>query len=338
MSSLETYDPGAPGKKGALFGLPHDENEAEVVIYPIPWDVTTSYHAGTANGPAAILEASGQLDLEIPDKVPPWKRGIFMRQIDEETLNRSKSLRQKVSNYLDHVEAGGEPSDFNDLVVEVNQSSTALKDRIYRDTSLLIDENKKVGLLGGDHSCPLGYLEALSTVHSDFGILQIDAHMDLRKAYEGFTHSHASIMYNALNLQSVKKLVQVGIRDFCEEEKAVSDKLDKVSTYYDSFLKKCLFTGMYWIELCEKIVNDLPKYVYVSFDIDGLEPSLCSGTGTPVPGGLSFDQAIFLLNTVKESGREIIGFDLCEVAPLDGDNDWNANVGARVLYHLCSMV
>ncbi|MFY0625702.1 MAG: agmatinase family protein [Reichenbachiella sp.] len=338
LEEKEKYNPSATGKKGSIFGLPFKENNSSIIIYPVPWDVTTSAHSGTANGPQSILDASVQLDLEINGKEAPWKKGIYMIPPDQEVFETSKELRSKVESYIEYLETVKDISSFNQLIVDVNKNCTALKDKVFQETSFLLKNKKKVGILGGDHSVPLGFLEALSMSFEQFGILQIDAHMDLRKAYEGFNYSHASIMNNALNLEAVVKLVQVGIRDYCEEEKNVTEKDKRVSTYYDNQIKKSLFTGVYWVEICDKIIEELPQQVYISFDIDGLDPSLCTGTGTPVPGGLSFDQAIYLLDCIKETGREVIGFDLCEVAPKQDDQDWNANVGARVLYHLCSLL
>jgi agmatinase len=194
---------------------------------------------------------------------------------------------------------------------------------------------KLIGLVGGEHSVPLGFFRALSDQYDRFGILQIDAHADLRKSYEGFTYSHASIMYNALKLPSIGRIVQVGVRDYCEEEvNVVQRAMGRVVTYYDEDIKDKLYKGRTWDILCDEIIAQLPKHVYISFDIDGLDPKLCPSTGTPVAGGLEFHQAIHLIKKLVLSDRKIIGFDLCEVSP--GKNDWDANVGARVLYQLCN--
>jgi agmatinase len=196
-------------------------------------------------------------------------------------------------------------------------------------------QGKLVGLVGGDHSIPLGFLRALCEKYDRFGILQIDAHADLRKAYEGFAYSHASIMYNALKVPAVNRLVQVGIRDICEEEEKVMQRaMGRVVTFYDDDIKSQQYEGKTWTSICDEIINTLPDLVYISFDIDGLDPKLCPSTGTPVAGGLEFDQAKYLITKLVHSGRKIIGFDLCEVAP--GPTEWDANVGARMLYHLCN--
>lgn len=338
MSSSSNYDPSAVGVKGSIFGLPFGEVDASIVIVPVPWDATVSYSAGTAEGPQAILNASAQLDLEIVGQEAPWKQGIWMTPFDETIRNKSQDLRLLVEPYIKALEAGEDYPDAVDVVGSVNKGTADLKNQLKAKTLDYINKGKIVGLLGGDHSCPLGYLEVLSEKHKDFGILQIDAHMDLRQAYEGFEHSHASIMYNALKVSSVSKLVQVGIRDFCEEEMTVANADQRVVVYFDQELKWQQFEGTTWQSLCKEIVAQLPDKVYISFDIDGLQPSLCPGTGTPVPGGLSFEEAVYLINQVKTSEREIIGFDLCEVAPQSDDKEWNANVGARVLYALCGVV
>jgi agmatinase len=337
MSDINDYDPSAPAKKGSIYGLPFDEDSASVVIYPVPWDLTTSYQSGAAEGPQAILEASGQLDLEMHGQEAPWKKGIWMASIDDTIQSRSAKLRPRVEKYLFDLE-NQKPQMDTSVAEAANTDTEWLNGKVKTDTTRFTSHGKKVGLLGGDHSCPLGFMYTLSEVYEDFGILQIDAHMDLRKSYEGFQHSHASIMYNALQISAVSNLTQVGIRDYCEEELEVADKDVRVKTFYDRQLRRQLFNGETWASVCDEIVAQLPKHVYVSFDIDGLNPHLCPGTGTPVPGGLEFEEAVFLLNTLKKSGREIIGFDLCEVSPRSGDQEWNANVGARILYFLCSLL
>lgn len=196
-----------------------------------------------------------------------------------------------------------------------------------------LDRKRIVGLLGGDHSTPLGFIQALAERHESFGILQFDAHCDLREAYEGFTYSHASVMYNALKLPQVNRLVQVGIRDYCAQEvELIRNSKGRVIAFFDEALCNGRYEGRTWKEQCEEIVNTLPEKVYVSFDIDGLNPSLCPNTGTPVAGGLEFSQAVYLLRTLIKSGKTIIGFDLNEVAP--GEDEWDANVGARLLFKL----
>ncbi len=193
-----------------------------------------------------------------------------------------------------------------------------------------------VGIVGGDHSVPYGFIKALSELKPGFGILQIDAHADLRDAYEGFTFSHASIMYNALKLNGIKKLVQVGVRDECEDEINLVAKNELIVQYDDYLMAAAEFEGKNWGKQCVEIISKLPERVYVSFDIDGLSPEFCPNTGTPVPGGLSFQKAVYLLRKLVESGRKIIGFDVSEVAP--GKDEWDANVGARIIYKLCNLM
>jgi agmatinase len=195
-----------------------------------------------------------------------------------------------------------------------------------------------VGLLGGDHSTPLGFFKAIGEKHGSFGILQIDAHFDLRESYEGFKYSHASVMYNALKeIPQLDKLVQVGIRDYGDNEwKIVCDSEFKVISYFDRELKDRMYEGQSWKEIAEEIVNHLPEKVYLSFDIDGLDPKLCPNTGTPVMGGLESEQVFYILRKIIQSGRKLIGFDLNEVGV--STTEWDENVGARILYKLCNLL
>jgi agmatinase len=337
---IASFDVNGPGTVGNLFGLPFDLETADLVIIPVPWEVTVSYSAGTADGPDAILEASTQVDLYLKDIEDAWKMGIFMMPIDESFVAENRKYRDLASKYISWLEKNEEDWISDELKIiptTVNDVSEKLIIYVRSQALKLINQGKMVALLGGDHSTPLGLIKAMADKHKSFGILQIDAHADLRKAYENFTYSHASIMYNALEIKEVSKLVQVGIRDFCEEEMTyINNSKGRVKTFFDEDLKNAQSEGRTWKVLCDEIINELPQLVYVSFDIDGLDPKLCPNTGTPVPGGFEFNEVIYLLKQVVKSGRKIIAFDLNEVAP--GESDWDANVGARLLYQMSNIM
>lgn len=333
---IAQFDPNGPGVAGNLFGLPFTPATAEVVIIPVPWEVTVSYHSGTALGPLAVLEASSQVDLALKEIPGAWQLGISILPFPSDMQEESEKLRDLSTRHIRALEAGEKLLSGNPITTKINEASENLNIYVKSTAQKWLKEKKIVGLLGGDHSTPLGLLRALGEQYDRFGILQIDAHADLRKAYEGFTYSHASIMFNALKLPAIGRLVQVGIRDYCDEELRVIERsMGRVTTYFDEDVKSQLYQGKSWESICDKIIQDLPEHVYISFDIDGLNPKLCPNTGTPVAGGLEFEQAIYLLKKLVRSGRKIIGFDLSEVAPAP-DNDWDANVAARLLYQLCN--
>lgn len=322
---------------GNIFGLPFGYEKSELVILPVPWDVTVSYGAGTSMAPENILDTSLQVDLFDLDYGNFWEKGIYMTEISPEILQLSKQRRLMATEIIKLLESGADAE--NNLTIKnntekINDACEQMRKWVYEQTEKFIKDGKKVVLLGGDHSTPLGHIQALNNNLGEFGILQIDAHCDLRKAYEGFKYSHASIMYNVLETTKVSKLVQVGIRDFCEEEMEFSKTDNRVNIFFDRSLKNRLYDGETWKSICEDICNKLPNKVYISFDIDGLIPSLCPTTGTPVAGGLELDQVFYLFNTIKKSGKQIIGFDLNEV----GTTEWDGNVGARVLYRLCGLL
>jgi len=337
---IANFDPNALGDAaGGLFGLPFTPDEAQVVVVPVPWEVTVSYRAGTAQGPEAIREASLQVDLYDPDLPDAWKLGLAMEEEDEVIAQTSRDLRPLASGYIGWLENGqpaAEATSHAPATVRINAEGDKLLQWLKQKTGALLDAGKAVAVLGGDHSTPLGFMHALAERHPEgFGILQFDAHCDLRPAYEGFKYSHASIMYNALQLPQVKKLVQVGIRDMCQQEAdLIEHSVGRVAIFGQRFLSEEKFVKKSWKKVCGKIIAQLPQKVYISFDIDGLDPKLCPGTGTPVPGGLEFEEATYLLRQVVRSGRTIIGLDLNEVAP--GDSEWNGIVGARLLYQLCN--
>ena len=321
-----SFDPGNAQGEG-IFGLPHSPEQAATVLIPVPWDATASYGKGAALGPQAILKASPHLDLMDRQTGRPYEPGIAMLPIPEQV----ESWNRTASPIAAEVVKG----DLS-LAAEINALSTKVDQWVHKSAAEWLSQGKIVGLVGGDHSSPLGMMRAVGETVESFGILHIDAHCDLRNAYQGMSGSHASIMYNALEtVDNISHLVQVGIRDYAEEEIKYADALDdKVAVFFDADLKHDLMEGKPWNRTADDIVSKLPQNVYVSFDIDGLDPVLCPNTGTPVPGGLDFDQACALLQRVASTGRRIVGFDLCEVAPGPDGNEWDGNVGARVLYKL----
>lgn len=336
-----SFDPNDIGvANGNFCGLPVTKEEAELIIIPVPWDATASYGRGTAEGPDAILAASLQLDLFHHKYKNVYETKVFMEEIDEAIKQKSAEFGERTTAYIDFLSSGGdinESTEFKTLLKEVNSYQLELTQKIYEKAVAYLKQGKKVALLGGEHSTPLGLIKMYAENYEDFGILQIDAHADLRVAYEGFDQSHASIMDNALKLDGLKKLVQVGIRDLSEEEHARTQTDARIRTYFDWDLKEERFNGKNWIDQCNEIIDQLPKNIYISFDIDGLEPALCPNTGTPVPGGLKFEEAAYLLQKLAKSGKNIVGFDLNEVAP--GEDVINEIVGARMLMELmlCTM-
>lgn len=331
---IQAFDPNGPAGSGQFLGLPFNYQESETAILPIPWEVTVSYSSGTAAAPEAIKEASAQVDLYDPLLPDAWKRGIYMVDPDEELEEKSRQLRPLAERHIHAAEAGGADEE---ALQKVNTACAEMVEQVKQSCRQLLEDGKNVALLGGDHSTPLGFIQALAESNEEFGILQIDAHADLREAYEGFEYSHASIMTNALKLTQVHKLVQVGIRDYCQEEvdKIYAEK-GRVVCFFDRDLKAGRYRGESWAKQCEKIISELPDKVYLSFDIDGLDPKLCPNTGTPVAGGFEVEEVLFLLEKLVESGRQIIGLDLNEVSP--GEDEWDANVGARLVYRLCNLM
>ena len=340
MQDLSNYDPNGVGNPDHnIFGLPTTEDDARLIILPVPWEVTVSYNAGTARAPEHILHASLQVDLYDPDFTDAWKEGFYMRPADKKILTKSDYLRKEAELYINYI-AHGEVVQDNKFMCkslrEINEGSTFLNNWVYDQTKTLMERGKLVALLGGDHSTPFGYIKAIADRYPEFGILQIDAHCDLRKCYEDFGYSHASIMYNVLTeLAQVKKLVQLGIRDYCDEElKVIDESNGRIVTFFDKDIKERMYEGDTWKQIVDEVINHLPENVFISFDVDGLDPKLAPNTGTPVPGGFELEQIFYLFKKMKQAGKKIIGFDLNEIGV--SPNQWDENVGARILYKLAS--
>jgi len=332
-----TFDPDSPGHGDGIYGLPFSPEEAEVVLVPVPWEATTSYGTGTAAGPEAILSASRQVDLADPETGGPYRRGIAMLPIEERIRSLGEEARRAAETVMAAAGAGERDPALAPTVERVNAMGAELNDRVEEIARRWLDRGKLVGVVGGDHSAPFGLLRVLAERHRGLGILHLDAHADLRDAYMGFTWSHASIMHNVVTrLPGVARLVQVGLRDVGEAEiSLMRAEPERIRPRFDADLKRRLLEGEPWKALVDEIVEDLPEEVYLSYDIDGLDPKLCPHTGTPVPGGLDFPEAVYLTGAVARSGRRIVGLDLVEVAPdPTGNSEYDANVGARLLYKM----
>jgi len=326
---LFDFDPENPALPGAgFFGMDLAPEDARVVIIPAPFDATTSFRPGTAGGPEAMREASHQLDFFDIECGRPWAVGIATLPPIAAAAANSRGLalaEQLRAEDLSPEQRAESQEELDGLCEAVHDELRATADRWMR-------AGKLVATVGGDHSVAFGAISAAAEHEPGLGILQIDAHADLREGYEGFAWSHASIMDNVTRrLPWIDCLVQVGVRDLSElEDQRIQSSGGRIQSFFDRRLRDRLMAGESWLSQCEKIVSKLPDRVYVSFDIDGLEPGLCPKTGTPVPGGLAFDEACLLLKTLVRSGRRIVGIDLCEV----GAAAWDANVGARILYKL----
>ncbi len=315
-----------PTDAPALFGVSTSPEDAAIVILPVPFDATASYERGAHRGPEAVLAASPQIDFCDQHFGEAIQAGIAMLPLPPTIAGQNHTL----APLCDQARTRPTP----ELLAEINEGGAALNAWVYESARHWMEQGKIVGVLGGDHSTPFGTIAAHAERFERLGILHIDAHHDLRDAYEGFQWSHASIMHNVLEQTSVTSITQVGIRDFCVEERDFAKTSPRVVPFYDQDLADARLGGETFAAQCETILQTLPDHVYLSLDIDGLDPSLCPNTGTPVPGGLSFHQLAFMLQALVASGKTIVGFDLCEVSPGES-GEWDANVGMRALYKLC---
>lgn len=332
-----TFDPeGHFSKNSSIFGLPKDM-EAKLHILPSPWEPTTSFKKGCKNGPKSIYEASKQMDLYHPYFKKIYNKGI---QWGSNTAAKISDLNVKASVLCDQIQKDLDNDKAPDqkIIARINDLSTEYNTCIYDESLDLLAQDKTVGLVGGDHSCPFGLIKALSEKHKgEFSIVHLDAHFDFRDSYQGFTHSHASIMYNIITkLKHPPKLYQIGLRDFCESEYNFALKNSKF--ILDQEFQKLKFLGHSFSEILDKFLEGLNEKVYISFDIDGLSPEFCPNTGTPVPGGLNYNEAQFIIEELHRRGHKLIGFDLVEVSPSGSLNAFGEGIdevtAVRLLYAL----
>lgn len=345
MSPETPFDPNAAASADSgIFGLDQDEAAAGVTVIPVPWDATASYRKGAASGPAAMLRASHQVDLFDLTTGRPYEAGIHMLPIEPGLAAANREARALCEGLEGCAAAFAGEEARAKAHARVDELSGAVNHYARTRTLRALDRGKLPVLLGGDHSSPFGAIQAAAGRHPGLGVLHFDAHADLREAYGGFTWSHASILYNVLTrLEDVSHVVQVGVRDLCEAEfELIGAFASRLTPVFDRDWARERLAGTRLPDVVRRAIEPLPGEVWITLDIDGLDPALCPNTGTPVPGGLGWNELCLWLDVLVESGRRIIGADLCEVSPGTNWNPaddqepdtWDAMVGARTLYRL----
>lgn len=326
------FDPDAPAAPGSgLFGLDTPRDEAAVWVQPVPFDATTSFRRGAAQGPAAVVAASHQVDLFDLRYGRPWRAGIHTMPMPEEVLIWNAAASAAAEPVI---RAGGAPPGDPSLA-EVDAAGARVNELVRARTEEALDAGALPIVLGGDHSVPLGAIAACSVRHPGMGVLHLDAHADLRVAYEGFRWSHASILHNVLEETDVARVVSVGLRDLGEAERARLSDDARLRALFDPDWARAKLAGDDLRLLIREHLELLPAEVYLTFDVDGLDPSLCPNTGTPVPGGFDWHEVMLWLEELVRSGRRVVGCDLCEVSPgPEGGAGWDAIVGSRLLYRM----
>ena len=331
-NGYDGYDPDGPGlDNGNFLGLPLVDDPA-VRFLAVPYDATVSYGGGTAGGPANVLAASRQLDVCVPGSAAPWEFGFAWEEVRGASLERADELRAAGARAVAAAEDGGEPDPGD--VAALDGAGEEIAGAVAAAVGGALDRGELPIVVGGEHAVALGAYRACAS-RGGFGVLQLDAHMDLRPAYEGLRHSHASVMHNALRESGLTQLTQVAVRDYAPVERDRARREgERVRVYLDDDLQRDLQEGRPFGELAREIVAGLPARLWISLDVDALEPALCAHTGTPVPGGLRFAQADRLLAEAVASGREILGLDLVEVA--GPPHEFEGAVAARLAYRFAA--
>lgn len=270
---------------------------ARVVVVPAPYDGTTCYRPGTREGPQAIIDASRNLELYDPElRRSPYRVGIHTFRAIEPVMG----------------------------------NAAGMVDRIESVTRYLLDRDKFVVTLGGDHLTAIGAIRAHASRYPGLSVLQIDAHADLRDEYEDSRMSAATVMRRVLDF--CPRTAQVGIRSLSEPEAQLVEERKLPMWLASQIAEQTLRGRRDWID---EVVSTLGDEVYITFDIDGLDPSLVPGTGTPEPGGLGWYDVMALLGAVSERKR-IVGCDLVELSPLI-EGHVSPVVAAKAVYKLIGM-
>ena len=255
--------------------------KSNVVILPVPYERTVSYGGGTKNGPKAILDASHYVEF-----------------YDEET---GREVHRQLGI-----------ATLRPLVFTKKVDKQAL-DLINQTMRSLLQEKKFVVTLGGEHTISQATIAACTEKYSNLSVLQIDAHSDLRMEYQGSKFSHASVMARVSEFIDPEKIVQVGIRAQCIEE-AEYIRHTGINTMYAHEIRAGKYSSKNWDDYA---IEKLSEHVYVTFDVDGLDPSIMPATGTPEPNGLFWEETMRLLCKLGQR-KKVVACDIVELAPMKG--------------------
>ncbi len=265
------------GVKKTFLGFQEEFEKAKAVVIPVPYDATTSYGSGTRFGPSAIIEASTQVELYDIEKGKNTCEDVPVHTLDE-------------------------------LAIDKGSPERTIKN-VQKAVRLVVNAGKKPVVLGGEHSITGGAVAGLN--EREFSVLQIDAHTDLRDSYEGTRCSHACVMRRVREI--TKSTVQIGIRSMCDEEAEYIEKEKPVIFFADDLIRNRRNDGLAAADL-SSIVSQLKEKVYVTIDVDGFDPSIFPGTGTPEPNGLLWNDVLSIMKKVGQE-KEVLGFDVVEVMP-----------------------
>ena len=324
------------GDGGCYFGATTSPSDADVVIVSAPWSVTSDYGRGATYTPDAIIDSSlGKELYDAPTGLSIEGR-IATAEIDYNIQESSEMLGRDAERIVrHHSDRESRVSDYIARKIEnVNEGFAEMHLSIYKQVKQWAEQGKRIAVVGGDHSVAFGAVKALAEVNEGLGVLFVDAHADYSSDDEIFNYSHRSIARNIVEeIDGVAKMVQVGVRDVDRAEVEALAACDKVELFYAESLAARRFEGCSWGDICREVVDKLPHKVYISFDVDALKIEFCNNTNAPTPGGMTFDEALYLVNMVVASGREIVGFDISEVVSSINDK-MDAIVGARLLAKL----
>lgn len=270
--------------------------DCDIVILQCPYEHTVSYGGGTKLGPKGIIEASAYVEFydDEFDKEICYEKGI----------------------------ATIEELDFTGKVDQM-----AL-DLIQNEVGKHIKNDKFVVTTGGEHTISTAPIKAHFEKYPEMSILHFDAHSDLRDEYEGSKYSHASFMARVIEFFDPKKITQVGIRAQCKEE-ADLIKEKGVKTHYASAIRR----GLHGENWQKSVVDTLADEIYISFDLDYFDPAILPSTGTPEPDGFLYNETLEIFREIRRQGKKIIGFDIVELAPVEGVTHPDI-LAARLLYKL----
>jgi agmatinase len=314
-----------------IFDIKSGYHKSRFIILPVPFDGTSSYRKSSQNAPLSILQGSSQVDLFDSDFGHIYRKSVYMERISEFVVR----VNFYICKIATHLKTKHLFMDKYFILKKINNLMALNNDFVYNWTVNVLNDNKVPVIIGGEHSVIKGAIKAcVKCIEDPISILHIDAHLDMRLSYQFLRNSHASVIKNITKIPGyIYNILQIGIRDFSFNEYRNVKLNSNMFIFLDKDIRRYKLLNAFCI-LTNNIINRLSEHVYITVDIDGLDSIYCPNTGTPVPGGLSFDQLISIIRKIQIHNKTVIGFDICETSCSFNDSI----VAIRLLYKMIGAI
>lgn len=321
------------------FRLPTPPSKADLVLVSVPWGVTLTSGNGTLYTPDAIIESSARVCRYDVASGTTIKGRVATADVDYDIQELAQHLNSDAKHLFQRLSSGGtiDGDYYRRKKNRIEAGFAEMHERVYGQVVSYVRQGKTIGIVGGDHSVSFGAVRALAERNDGLGILYLDSHCDLKSRFDILKYSPRSIAGSILKeIPGIHSMTQVGVCEATRSEFEIASSEPRLTIFTRGNVTERTGNGERWADICNEITATLPEKVYISLDVDVFESGSFPNVVYPVPGGMRFEDMMFLLRTVATSGREIVGFDVTEIVPA-AENSIDAVNGAYLIARLAAM-